>query len=124
MPEEAHINNYASGFTAADFGLAAEINANDVIKFAETVAVNLHDENNIASWRAGDFAMIEEMLQSENVTIAEPTDLYHAEDISQHSETSRGETEIYEHREQEELYISPVPEELLQSESVTTTEFE
>jgi len=124
MPSVSHGNSDISGFTAEDLGLAPEINVNDVIEFSETVAVNLYDENNISSWRAGDFAMIEEMLQSENVTIAEPADSYPAEDISQHSEISHDETEIYEPREQEELYISPVSEELLQSESVTTAEFE
>jgi len=118
-------NNDVSGFDAADFGLSTEIGARDMIRFAETVAVDLRDENNITALSTGDFSMIEGLLQSENITIAEPPDEYHAEDISQHSEISHDETKIYEHEhlEQDDLYVFPIPEELLESESVTTSEF-
>jgi|GEM_PF-1411509 len=117
-------NNDVSGFDAAGLGLPAEISAGDMIRFAETVAVDLRDENNITALSTGDFSMIERLLQSENITIAEPPDEYHAEDISQHNEISYDETEIYEPREQGELYIFPVPEELLESEMVTIAEWE
>ena len=118
-------NNDVSGFDAADLGLSTEISAHDMIKFAETIAIDLRDENNIATLSAGDFTMIKGLLQSENITIAEPPDEYHAEDISQHNEISYDETEIYEHEplEQDDLYVFPISEELLESESVTTSEF-
>ncbi|MCL2578234.1 MAG: hypothetical protein FWE27_09360 [Defluviitaleaceae bacterium] len=115
-------NNDVSGFDAADLGLSTEISARDMIRFAETVAVDLRDENNITALSNGDFSIIVGLLQSENITIAEPPDEYHSEDISQHNEISYDETEIYEPREQDELYIFSVPEELLPSEGVTTAE--
>jgi len=88
----AHGNNESSGLTTADLGFATEISINDMIRFTETVAVDLHDENNIASWRAGDFAMIDELLgctQNEpesSTTPAESKTSYHAEETSQYSE--------------------------------------
>jgi len=62
MPDTPERRNDASRFSAAELELMAEIGATDMLTFAETVTVDLRDENNIAAWRSGDFSMFDERL--------------------------------------------------------------
>ncbi|MCL2576766.1 MAG: hypothetical protein FWE27_01770 [Defluviitaleaceae bacterium] len=71
LPILTHENNDSSGLTAEELGIVTEMSVRDMLKFAKTVAVDLQNENNIAAWSAGDFTMIEEMLQYEIITTTE-----------------------------------------------------
>jgi hypothetical protein len=48
--------------TAHRSHIASRYSINDMIRFAETIVIDLQDENNIAAWSAGDFSAIEELL--------------------------------------------------------------
>jgi len=91
MLRAAHESNDASRLTAADLGLAADFSVSDMIRFTETVSVNMRDENSIASWSDSDFTMFDELLgraqrEPEITTAAESSDSYHSEDTAQQSE--------------------------------------
>jgi len=72
MPKVAHGNDDVTGLSADELGLAAEFSVNDMLKFTETITIDLQDEINIAAWSAGDFSMFEERLEPENTTATEP----------------------------------------------------
>jgi hypothetical protein len=42
--------------------IASRYSINDMIRFAETIVIDLQDEDNIAVWSAGDFSAIKELL--------------------------------------------------------------
>ncbi|MCL2576765.1 MAG: hypothetical protein FWE27_01765 [Defluviitaleaceae bacterium] len=105
LPILAHENNDSSGLTAEELGPGTEINVRDMLKFTETVAVDLQNENNIAAWSAGDFSMFEELF----TTTVELIGSYPVEDTSKHSENALDKMEINEPQEQAELCVFPVP---------------
>jgi len=45
---------------------ASSYSINDILRFAETVTIDLKDENNIAAWSAGDFSMFDDLLNRES----------------------------------------------------------
>ncbi|MCL2577768.1 MAG: copper amine oxidase N-terminal domain-containing protein, partial [Defluviitaleaceae bacterium] len=72
MPRVTHENNDALWLSAEELGLAAEFSVNDMLKFTETVTIDLQDEINIAAWSAGDLSMFKELLEPKNTTASEP----------------------------------------------------
>jgi len=48
--EDDEISNFIAGLTA-----------HDLVKFMDTIEINMQDENNIAAWSAGDFSMFNEI---------------------------------------------------------------
>jgi len=84
----------ALGLTdASNLRLVVENSVYDMIELANTVSVDLRDDNNIVAWRAGDFTMFDALLgraqyKHESTATAEPeqTTSYHEEDTPQQSE--------------------------------------
>ena len=65
MPKDLpHENNNVSEFAAEEGGLPAEPTVYDMLHFANTVTLDLQNQANIAAWSAGDFTMVEELLES------------------------------------------------------------
>jgi len=72
MPMVAHGSDDVTGLSVEELGLATEFSVNDMLKFTETVTIDLQNERNIAAWSAGDFSMVEELLEPENTSVAKP----------------------------------------------------
>ncbi|MCL2578295.1 MAG: copper amine oxidase N-terminal domain-containing protein [Defluviitaleaceae bacterium] len=72
MPIITNEDNDVTGLSIEELGLAAEFSINDMLKFTETVTIDLQNEINIAAWSAGDFSMFEELLEPEKNTASEP----------------------------------------------------
>ena len=64
MPRTSRANRDTSGIAAADIGIATEPTVQDMLHFTNTVTLDLQNQANIAAWSAGDFTMVEELLES------------------------------------------------------------
>jgi hypothetical protein len=69
MPSIIHGVESPAGFTIADLGLSEDFTVHDLIKFAESVTIDMQDEANLAAWSIGDYSLIEELL---NIDLTPP----------------------------------------------------
>jgi hypothetical protein len=45
------------------FGAEENLTGNDIVNFAKYITINLQDETNISAWSAGDFTMLDDLLE-------------------------------------------------------------
>ena len=64
MPRTSRANRDTSGIASEEGGLPADPTVYDMLHFTNTVTLDLQNQANIAAWSAGDFTMVEELLES------------------------------------------------------------